>query len=308
MNPYEYSPVKPSFNLQLKQTTKKWSRYSVEFPIARPAPHIDNDIARGEYFQPHNRQKPPMVILIHGWGDKSLIPCRLLAKDLAGHGIACFVLYLVFHSSRLPETIKSRSPRLTSDEWFEGYQTSVIDIRQIVDWAYSREDIDSRHVAVLGISLGGFISALAMGIDKRITAGVLLVSGGNAEKIVQKSRLASFRKLYTRTEEEYNQLQSLYTQYLGEVAEKGFKNVIPSIRSFLTDPLTFAYCLRQRPVLMLNALWDEFIPREATLEFWEASGRPPIKWFPATHASIWLWYPWISRKITVFLDSSFEAQ
>jgi len=27
-------------------------------------------------------------------------------------------------------------PYLTPDEWFQSYQISVVDIRQIVDWAY----------------------------------------------------------------------------------------------------------------------------------------------------------------------------
>jgi len=45
------------------------------------------------------------------------------------------------------------------------------------------------------------------------------------------------------------------------------ENVTPVRKSFLTDPMTFAHLLQQRPLLMINALWDEFIPKEATLDF-----------------------------------------
>ena len=266
--------------------------------------HIGNSLAKGEYFQPRNNAKAPLAILIHGWGDRSLIPCKLLARSLAKRGIACFILYLVFHSSRLPEDMKKRLPRLTAEEWFNSYQLSVIDVRQIVDWAGTREDIDARHIAVVGISLGGFVSAIAMGVDGRITSGVFLVAGGNSEKMMHKSRLSSFRKDYRRTDSEYAELQNLYMQYINEVAKKGFENVIPPRRSFLTDPLTFASRIRERPILMLNALWDEIIPKEATMDFWEACGKPQIKWFPATHASIWLWYPLISREIADFLNQN----
>jgi hypothetical protein len=38
--------------------------------------------------------------------------------------------------------IKQRSPMLTPKEWFEGYQISVTDIRQIIDWANTRPEID----------------------------------------------------------------------------------------------------------------------------------------------------------------------
>jgi fermentation-respiration switch protein FrsA (DUF1100 family) len=145
-----------------------------------------------------------------------------------------------------------------------------------------------------------------MGIDNRIRSGVFITLGGNSEKINWKSRNQRMRKRYKRTETEYTHNQRCYAQYLAEVAEKGFENVIPKRKNFLTDPLTFAPYLRERPILMLNALWDEYIPREATLDFWQACGRPAITWFPATHATIWLWYPLISWKIARFLHSTFR--
>ncbi len=145
-----------------------------------------------------------------------------------------------------------------------------------------------------------------MGIDKRIRAGVFLITGGNSEKIGWKSRNRAMRKRYKRTEAEYNHIHNHYVQYLAEVAEKGFENVTPVRKSFLTDPMTFATYLRQRPILMINALWDEYIPREATLDFWEACGRPHLAWLPSTHLTIYLWYPFISHKLTAFLQSTFN--
>lgn len=305
MNPYSYTSDKPRYNLRLKETTSKWLYYNVDFPSAHPTRYEENNTVRGEYFQPRNADSAPLAILIHGWGDRSIIPCKLLAKALVKKGIACFILYLVFHSSRMPEVVKNRLPVLTPEEWFEGYQVSVTDVRQVVDWARGREELDQEQIAAIGISLGGCISAIAMGIDKRIKAGVFLVTGGNSEKIHWLSRSRVMKRVYNRTESEYHDIQSSYAQYLAEVAERGFENVDPARKFFLTDPMTFAYSLRKRPVLMLNALWDEFVPREAVLDFWEACGRPAINWFPTTHASIWLLYPLISRKISHFLTSTF---
>jgi len=309
MNPYRYPSDEPRFNLELKQTTSGWSCYTVDFPSAHPTPYEESNTARGEYFLPRSAESAPLVILLHGMGDISVIPCRLLARTLAKRGIACFVLYLVFHSNRLPEALRERLPNdLTPEEWFEGYRASVINTRQVVDWAGTRPEINKEHIGVIGISLGGFISSIAMGIDNRIKAGVFLVTGGNSEKIVQKARLTAFRKRYKRTEAEYNDIQNAYAQYLGEAAEKGFENVTPARKSFLTDPMTFAPRLRQRPILMLNALWDEFIPKQTTLDLWEACERPAIVWFPATHVAIWLWYPVIKGKIARFLSATFDGQ
>ena len=308
MNPYSYPTGEPRFNLHLKKTTPRWLHYTVDFLTAHPTRYEKNNTVRGEYFRPQKASHAPLAILLHGMGDRSVIPCKLLARTLVKRGIACFILYLVFHSSRMPEVIRNRFPALTYDEWFESYQISVIDVRRVVDWASDRAEINKEQIAAIGISFGGFISAITMGIDKRIRTGVFLTSGGNLEKIARLSRTFGRRMGYSRTEAEYRQAQMRYAQYLDQVAEKGFENVTPIEKSFLTDPMTFAPYLRKRPILMINALWDEVIPREAAIDFWEACDKPAITWFPATHITIWLWYPLISRKIARFLKTTLEIQ
>ncbi|MGB8706467.1 MAG: alpha/beta hydrolase family protein [Dehalococcoidia bacterium] len=305
MNPYNYQRQDIQANVQLKETTSRWLRYEVDFPTAYVADNEENNVVVGEYFQPRNIDRAPLAIVIHGWGDRSAIPCQLLARTLAKKGIAAFILYLVFHSSRMPETMKSHMPYITPEDWFEGYRASVIEVHQIIDWASSRPELDQERIAVLGISLGGFVSEIAMGLDKRIKAGVFMVAGGNSEKITWITRSEAIIKGHGCTEAECREVRSHYPQYLTETAEKGFGNVIPFKDCFLTDALTFAPYLRERPVLMLNAMWDKTIPKEATLDFWEACHKPPIVWLPGTHVTFWLWYPVIAQKITGFLSSTF---
>jgi len=305
MNPYNYQRQDIQANVRLKETTSRWLRYAVDFPTAYGFNNGENTTALGEYFQPRNVDRAPLAIVIHGWGDRSAIPCQLLARTLAKKGIAAFILYLVFHTSRMPETMKSHLPYITPEDWFEGYRASVIEVRQIIDWASSRPELDKEHIAILGISLGGFVSEIAMGVDKRIKAGVFMIAGGNSEKITWITRSEAIIKGHGCTEAECREVRSHYPQYLAETAEKGFGNVAPFKGCFLTDALTFAPYLRGRPVLMLNALWDKTIPKEATLDFWEACHKPSIVWLPGTHITFWLWYPVIARKITSFLSSTF---
>lgn len=306
MNPYSYKSIDGDINFRLKGTHKTWLHYKIDFPSAFTTHYLKSNTISGDYFRPRNEPRAPLVILLHGMGDHSTIPCKILARSLVKKGVACFILYLVIHSSRMPANVKRRFPILTPEEWFESYQISVTDVRQVIDWAGNREEIDGEKIAVLGISFGGFISAIAMGVDERIQAGVLIVTGGNSEKINRKSRLGSRIKEYRRTDAEYHYIQNSYLRYLDEVAKEGLEQVTPEKESFLNDPMTFAYRLRERPVLMINARWDESIPREATLDFWEASGKPAIMWLPTTHASIWLWYPLIRKRITNFLSTALE--
>ncbi len=306
MNPYDYQSGEPRFNLHVKKASSKWLCYAVDFPTAHPTQYEENNTAHGEYFQPRNASNAPLAILIHGWGDRSIIPCRFLAKALVNKGIACFIIYLVFHTSRMPEVIKSRLPVLTPDEWFEGYQVSVIEIRQIIDWASKRPEINEDQIGVVGISMGGFISSIAMGLDERIRAGVFIISGGNSERITWHTKNEAIIEGHGCTQAECHEIHNHYPKYLADVAEKGFENVTPIKGCFQTDPLTFAPYLKKRPILMINALWDEAIPKQATLDFWEACGKPAILWLPGTHVTVWLWYPIIQRETAGFLKSAFS--
>ena len=203
--------------------------------------------------------------------------------------------------------MKPRFPYLTADEWFEHYRISVINVRQILDWAGQRPEIDSEKIALFGLSLGGFISAITMGIDKRIKAGVLVSMGGNSAKISQLSPRWS-RHGFKQSEDEYEIQQKLYAGYVSEVTRCGYEAIETPQQAFLNDPLTFASFLQERPLRMFNAYWDEAIPHESTIDFWEACGRPPITWLPAAHATIWIWYPLISRQIRMFLENVFKSE
>ena len=82
MNPYDYFRSEPSFRLGVEKTNSKWSRRSVDFVTAGPASRDEGRIARGEYFQPLRANNIPLAIILHGLGDHSVIPCKLLARSL----------------------------------------------------------------------------------------------------------------------------------------------------------------------------------------------------------------------------------
>jgi hypothetical protein len=51
---------------------------------------------------------------------------------------------------------------------------------------------------------------------------------------------------------------------------------------------------------------DERIPKQSTVDLWEACGKPEIKWLPGTHSSIWILYPLIRKLVTNFLTNAFK--
>jgi len=301
-NPYIYTRQNSSVKIENIDRTDGLSRYWVKLSSNFQAKYLGDNQIIGEYWYPEVGKQSPLAILVHGMGDRSVIPCHLIAHTLAKKGVASFILYLVFHQKRVSPTIRDRYPNLTAEEWFESYQISVIDIHQVIDWAETRSELIQGKISILGISFGSFVSAIAMALDPRIKAGILVESGGNSDKITRRSLV--LRQQYKHTEAEYRRSQESYAQYLAEIGEKGFENVIACKSSYLTDPMTFSKYLRNRPLLMLNAIWDEIIPKSATLDLWAANGKPSIRWYPATHASIWMWYPFLSPVIADFLRST----
>jgi esterase/lipase len=304
-NPFTYNIAQPRFNIRQLGENGHWRHYAIDFPIAFPGLYQESNSAEGEYFQVNTTGKLPLVILIHGLGDHSAIPLHVMARQLSNKGMHCFVLYLPFHSRRLPKEMKKRSPNFTQEEWFDGYRIAITDVRQIIDWAETREEIDSSKIAVVGFSLGSIVSSIAMGVDNRIKAGIFIACGGNSAKIQKFSRFAKFRKQYQFEEKDYQDYQSSYAQYLKDILTAGWEKIEPARQNFLIDPLTYAHLLKERPVLMLNAQWDEFFPRETSIELRNACGVGEQYWFPTGHPTIWLFYPSIAGRIYRFLQNSF---
>jgi cephalosporin-C deacetylase-like acetyl esterase len=172
INPYQYPDLSPQVSLMTKEQTLLWNHSRVEFASAFTTRYLGDTKIMGDYFFPHGLTKTPLTILIHGMGDRSVIPCRMIAKDLAKQGIASFILYLVFHTLRAPPSIKTRYPNLSTQEWDESYKISVTDVHQVLDWVGSRPEINQSQISVLGISYGSFITSIAMALDKRLNKGV----------------------------------------------------------------------------------------------------------------------------------------
>ncbi|MBN1366646.1 MAG: alpha/beta fold hydrolase [Dehalococcoidales bacterium] len=302
MDIFDYQSNHHSFEFKLIKSGRQWRQHHVSFPTALPTSYPELGTAYGEYYEPV-RKDAPLVILLHGMGNHSVIPCRALAAALVRQGIAAFVPYLPVHTRRMNADMKQRYPKFTDAEWLELYRVSVINIRQIIDWAQARA-VNKQRIGLLGISYGGFISAITMGIDRRVDSSVLIVTGGNSLKISQASLKWGAHRGYGLPEDEYRQAIASYEEFLGEVARQGLENVTPPRNSFLTDPLTYSSRLKYRPLYFINARWDEAVPREATLDLWQAAGKPEITWLPAAHASIWLYYPLIRRRVGRFFRQS----
>ncbi len=304
---YQYRADAADFQLTLMARNRTARHYAMRFPSAR-AERPAHRTARAELYLPHGDGPKPLAIVLHGIGDFSLKPMQRAAARLAAQGIAGCALRMVFNSERQPPEIKKHYPYLSDTEWREHYAISVTEVRQIIDWAQANPEIDENRIALVGVSLGGFIGGIAMGLDPRLKTGVLALMGGNSELVVHRSRIVKLHHIPRVTNAELAAMQARYAAYLARVRAEGFEQVPPDEPYYQTDPLTFAHRLKGRNLMLVNARWDEIVPRAATLDFWRAAGEPSIKWYAVNHAGFWLLAPWANHQMGSFLKEQLLVQ
>ena len=301
MFPYNYAKNEAPFELSLVGKSSLRAHYEVKFPSACQADYVEGNTVFADYFVPQNTEAPLMIIL-HGYGDTSLAPCLTLARLLVRNGVATFVVYLPFHSRRLPPG--RQGSMLTGDArmWFEINRRAIIEIRQVVDWACTRGEIIKHKIGITGISLGGMISSIAMAVDKRINIGVFITIGGNLKELGWGNKSVANQVGHNCTREECWAVYEQYPEYLLKVKNEGLEGIKPAKECFLIDPLTFAEYLQGRQVLMINGKDDEVVSSRSTQILWEACGKPPLRWISGTHSEAYSQSTLINEQIIQFLN------
>jgi dienelactone hydrolase len=117
----------------------------------------------------------PAVVLIHGYGgghyplEERVWPLRRLRRL----GLTPVLFVLPFHGVRRPvehttPRFPSSDPRMTN----EGFLQAVGDLRDLVGWLLAR---GHSAVGVMGMSLGGYTTALAATVDDRLAFAVPII-------------------------------------------------------------------------------------------------------------------------------------
>jgi len=303
MTLYDYEVRDDHIEFKSVAATPTRVHYELSFPSPASTRWEEGKTVYGDYFLPQSAGKVPLVIITHAYGDVSLAPCITLARLLVKQGIASVIWYLPVDSRRLPAAMKGNYFPSSAGEWLDIYRSSVIELRRIVDWASSRDEVDKSRIAVAGSSMGGMISSIAMAVDARISAGIFVVIGGNMAELSWGGKLDSVSPGHTCSREECLAIYEKFPGFLKEVTEKGLENAVPAKECFLYDPLTFANRLRSRHVLMINGENDEVVSKKCTMNLWEALEKPPIIWVPDSHVGTYCQSALLSTEITNFLGS-----
>ncbi len=236
----------------------------VTFPSPVVTPHERNNTVHCELFSPTTPGPHPGVVVLHILGGDFDL-ARAFARTLAHHDVAALFLKLPYYGPRQQPGVRRRMVSFDPEETVAGMTQAVLDIRRATAWMARQDEIDPDQLGVFGISLGGITSALVTTIEPRFQKACLMLAGGDVGQVAWQSKeLAKLR---------------------GDWLENGGTRA-SFIKLFQqVDPVTYADRLGDRQVLMLNAAYDEVIPKACTDSLWESFGQPRIVWYNAGHYS-----------------------
>lgn len=232
-----------------------------------PAPPNDppNSQVRVHYYKPRARGPHPAVIVLHHFGVERLTPERELAVRLARSGIAAAIPELPYHLDRTPTGWRSGRAFVGSDvpRIVRTAEQSVIEVHALASWLRNQPEIDPSRIGIAGLSLGGMLAILAQGRECEFRAVALILSGGNVADTLWSSANQTYARRSWRAQG--------YTR-------ESLARALAAI-----EPLNNLRPQSRCPVLMVNALCDQVVPRKNTTLLWEALDRPPITWVTSGH-------------------------
>lgn len=137
---------------------------------------IDGDIVPALLCTPKGKKGPfPVVVAVHGLTSDKAQVCWQVGPALAERGFALLAPDLPRHGERPGDPFSVVEKPAES---FAIYKQMVDDVRQLIDIAETRPELDTRSgVTLVGYSMGSWVCAVVGPTDPRVKQMVLMVGG-----------------------------------------------------------------------------------------------------------------------------------
>lgn len=167
-------------------------------------------------------------------------------------------------------------------------RTMVMDIRTVMDWIETRPGRAGRPMGILGISLGGLAAAMAVAVDSRFKAGILMLVGGDLPYILTHSR-----------ERRIREKRSAFMA-AGNLTLEDFNS---RMRETVTlDPLILAPYTDARNILLILAMFDQVVPISTGRALKAQMGNPETVYLFSGHYTAALYLSWARRASLEFFN------
>ncbi len=220
-------------------------------------------------------------------------PLILISPILGGNMIVDrFAIYFAKHGYVAVIVNRKKSfydESLGETEQVEKYlRSSIIRLRQAVDWLSEQPEVDPDRIGAFAISYGAVLHSVLAAVEPRIKQHILSMPAAPLPDVIMECPDPGVRKLVKKVES------------LGWSREKIYNSLKQSI---VTDPIKFAPYVPKKRIMIFAALFDRIVGTSRTFKLWNAMGRPKLKIIPLGHYGGLLVYPYLRYVTLRFFDS-----
>jgi pimeloyl-ACP methyl ester carboxylesterase len=250
-------------------------RLAVTFPSAyRPANPAyaaehdafpENRVAHAELWRHRDKRPRATVIGLHGFGmgHPAVDAVVLMAPALFAAGLDVALLTLPLHGARAPRSTRFSGqlfanpnvPRIN-----ESIAQAVHDVAALCAWLRAG---DGGPVGIIGLSLGGYVAALAAALMDDLAFAIPIVAPACFGDLAHRFMAAS----------------TLYRDSEGAALSREEFRAVYRVHS----PLAHGPRLPGERVLIVAARGDRVVPAEHAIWLWAHWGGPQLAWFTGSH-------------------------
>jgi len=214
-----------------------------------------------------HERKPPRgtVLALHGFsmGQPRIDAFALFATQWYRRGLDVALLTLPYHGARTPKGARFSGQVFAGADptaFNDAVRRAIYDVHVVRGWL---RDLTGLPVGLLGLSLGGYLSALMAGLCDDLDFVMPMVPpvciGDLAWRFFQRSRR---RQTGTAPAYTCGELRAIYRVH---------------------SPLTFPLRVPAERVLIIAGRGDRIVPPEHPHALWRHWGEPRIHWFSGSH-------------------------
>lgn len=280
-----YAPPAVALTARVEPMTTEPSSRWIAQRVTLEAPGMPHPI-RLDWYAPPPRvlggkpapeRRAAVLIFPILWGND--LGVREFARGFARQGLHGIIVY------RPKEKFSMEKPLGQLEEHFHA---TVVQARQVVDWLATQPSVDMTRLGSMGISMGGALNVLVAAAEPRLTRYVFCLPAARLARVTMTTKDGSIRK--KRRE---------YLGRYGLTAEQAERTLTETL---VSEPLAVAGTIDPRRSLMVIALADRVIGRQASLALWRALGRPPTLWLPTGHYTALFALPYVQLKVLWFFE------
>ncbi|QTA38435.1 alpha/beta hydrolase family protein [Thermosipho ferrireducens] len=214
------------------------------------------------------------LLFVHGLGTRNLKYLKWFPKEFAKLGYVAALMILPYHFERTPAGYKSGQLFLSTTDNFTlraRFEHAVVDTLTSLNYLKS---VFGGKLYLMGFSFGGMVSTIASAFDKEIKGLSLCVTGGNFYHITWKSFITRVLRVQYEKNKECNPQKCAdyhdekFWKFISKLKKPDIEKDTAPIACYEYDPIVFAKFVKV-PTIMFRAIFDVFIPKDATLELYE---------------------------------------